>query len=330
MRLEGQKLMGYFPTPDNVTSRIRSFLHFPSGQASLFDPCCGEGIALEELASQGNAVTYGIELDCARAEEAKKRLAYVICGDYRQSKVSHGAFSLLWLNPPYDSDEGERKESIFLRDTTRYLQDNGVLVYIIPRHRLDERIAKLISLQFENIGVFQFPPEEYQKFKQIVVLAVKKTKTEPDTTILQAILHVSEKELPELPTDCVPIYRMPETKPVAIFQSNVVDMLALQDSLQKSPLWGRLDSLVSCKNSENSSRPPLPLRAGHIALVLASGFLDGEVGEKENLHIVKGRVFKETKKTTEVLEKEIVHKETDVIRISIKILLPDGQIKVLV
>lgn len=330
MRLEGQKKMGYYPTPDAVVTKLKTFLKFPPQKTTFFDPCCGEGVALKALASGENSITYGIELDAARAAEAKQHLDYVIGGDYRQTKISHGVFSVLFLNPPYDFDEGERKELIFLRDTLSYLQSQGVLIYIIPQPRLDEKIAKLLSLYFQNIQVFQFPAEEYLAFKQIVVLGIKKPKSEPDMAGLEKLLSITGKELQEIPTVSEPIYPLPETLAVSSFKSGVVDMLELHDSLQKSSLWARIESLVSHNESGQSQRPPLPLRTGHIALVLASGYLDGEVGDGANLHIVKGRVFKETKKTTEILEKEVIHRETDVIKISIKILLPDGRIKVLV
>ncbi len=330
MRLEARKKMGYYPTPSAVIGKLKPFFKFSSGQASLFDPCCGEGLALQELAAGGNAITYGIELDTARAAAAKQRLDHVVGGDYRQTKISPGVFSVLLLNPPYDFDEDERKELIFLRDTLAYLQPQGILIYIIPQPRLEEKIAKLLSLHCKAMRVFQFPAEEYQPFKQIVVLGIKKLTPAPDTQSLEELQGISEQQLPEIPAVVAPIYQLPESKPVVVFKSSVVDMLKLHDALQISPLRERIASLVAHQESGQSQRPPLPLRTGHIALVLASGFLDGEVGDDANLHIVKGRVFKETKKTTEVLENEVVHRETDVIRISIKILLPNGSIKVLV
>ena len=319
--------MGFYPTPGSVVSRIKPFLKFPQGKASFLDPCCGEGVALKELTEKQNTVTYGIELDHARAEIARQNLDFVISGDFFQTKISNNVFSASLANPPYCSDGIDRQELSFLRSTIKYLQVSGILIFIISQNRLDEKIAKLLSLNFENIQVFQFPYDEYAAFRQIVIFGVKKLIPEPDFLKLQELMCVPDRILPEIQENPSITYQVPETKEITLFKSSVIDLLELQKFLEKSPLWARLENV---RKEFGSNRPPLPLRTGHLALVLASGYLDGEVGENENLHIVKGRVFKETKESTEVLEKEMIHRETDVIRISIKILEPNGAIKVLV
>ncbi|NUM33671.1 MAG: methyltransferase [Candidatus Brocadiae bacterium] len=328
MRPAASIKMGFYPTPSTVVNKIKTFLQFPQGKVSFFDPCCGEGIAVKELAEGKNAVTYGIELDQARAEAAKQNLDFVISGDFFQTKISNNAFSLMLNNPPYFSDGIERQELAFLRNTIRYLQPQGILIFIISQHRLDEKIAKVLSLHFENIQVFAFPQDEYEAFKQIVILGSKKQSSEPDLPKLQELLRIPDSMVAEIPETPLLSYPVPETQLITIFKSSVVDVLELQKFLAKSTLWNRLEN--SHRKLYGSNRPPLPLRTGHLALVLASGYLDGEVGEGGNLHIVKGRVFKETKENTEVLDKELIHRETDVIRISIKILKADGSIQVLV
>jgi len=46
MRIEGKYKMGYYPTPDTIIERIKSFLDF-SAQYNVLDPCCGEGDAIK-------------------------------------------------------------------------------------------------------------------------------------------------------------------------------------------------------------------------------------------------------------------------------------------
>ena len=331
MRLAGQIKMGFYPTPSVLIPRIKSFLRFPMrGKASVLDPCCGEGEALRDLVTDNNAVSYGIELDRARASGAKHNLDHVITGDYRQTRISNQSFSLILNNPPFDYDtSSDRKEFIFLRDTVKYLQAKGILVYIIPQHRLGRKIAKILSLRFEQIRIFRFPDPEYQSFKQIVVFAVKKDTPKEDIAIYQGLLTVANQDLPELPLCSEAIYEVPESKAISVFKSTIIDLVELQKSLGKSSVWSRLNNITSTHANQIAKKPPLPLRTGHLALVLASGYLDGEVGEGENLHIVKGRVFKEIKENTKTSDKEVVHKKTDVIRISIKTLQPNGEIKVL-
>jgi len=126
MRPHGKMKMGYYAPPITIVEMIKSFLNFPEDKTiSIFDPCCGEGIAIEYLSKNINSKTYGIELDEYRADEAKNRLNHIIKGDYKQTRISNNVFSVLYLNPPYDYEEGFRKEYIFLQDNIKYLKPDG-------------------------------------------------------------------------------------------------------------------------------------------------------------------------------------------------------------
>ena len=106
MRNEARIKMGYYPTPLTVVERVRTFLNYPQGNVNVFDPCCGEGLALQNLVEGTNATTYGIELDEYRAEQAKRLLDHVLKGSYEDARVTNSAFSCLFLNPPYDWESG--------------------------------------------------------------------------------------------------------------------------------------------------------------------------------------------------------------------------------
>jgi tRNA1(Val) A37 N6-methylase TrmN6 len=164
----------------SVVERIRSYLKFPEYNANLFDPCCGEGLALKNLKGNAKTSTYGIELDEYRAELARSNLDHVIKGSYEDARVSYNAFSCLFLNPPYDWDvplddeRSERREKTFLRGTVRYLQPSGAMIYIIPQKRLTNDIAKILSYRFDDFNVFRFPGDEYEEFKQTILFGSKK------------------------------------------------------------------------------------------------------------------------------------------------------------
>ena len=74
-RLMNNIKLGYYPTdPDNISLMLRG-IRFPDGvTTNLFDPCCGCGKALRQLAQGNNCYAYGVELDESRAEEAQTRL----------------------------------------------------------------------------------------------------------------------------------------------------------------------------------------------------------------------------------------------------------------
>ena len=137
-RLMNNVKLGYYPTdPDNIFLILRG-VQFPEGvTTNLFDPCCGCGKALRQLAQGNNCYAYGVELDESRAEEAQTRLHRVGSGSFFFSQVSHEAFHLLFLNPPYlsvlnESGGRARHEKRFLIESLCHLMYGGLLVYVIP------------------------------------------------------------------------------------------------------------------------------------------------------------------------------------------------------
>lgn len=124
---------GYYPTdPDHISLILRG-IRFPEGvTTNLFDPCCGCGKALRQLAQGNNCYAYGVELDESRAEEAQTRLHRVGFGSFFHSRISHEAFHLLFLNPPYLSVINEnggrsRHEKRFLIESISTLDRKSVV-----------------------------------------------------------------------------------------------------------------------------------------------------------------------------------------------------------
>jgi hypothetical protein len=105
-RIEGVAKAGYFPTPPSavepIAALIRPAAHSLRQAVRLLDPCCGTGAALRQLADAVGGQTYGVEIARDRADEAQVALDHVICGSAFAVRLAHGAFSCLWLNPPYD------------------------------------------------------------------------------------------------------------------------------------------------------------------------------------------------------------------------------------
>lgn len=332
MRLEGRVKMGYYPTPLSVVDRIRTFLIFPKDSVSLFDPCCGEGLALQKLCGDANVTTYGIELDQYRAEQAREKLDYVIKGSYEDAKVSNSAFSCLFLNPPYDWETladtefgSEKKEKTFLKGTIKYLQPAGTLIYIIPQHRLSGDIAKLLSYYFEDNTVFRFPDDEYKQYRQIVLFGLKKHKDSLNDNDFHRLKNVPNETLTALPYSETPLYTLPPSKNVYLFRSSIIDQEELEKELEGSILWHKLNGYTQTDN-DYLGRPALPLHTGHLGLLLANGCLDGIVGEGLDKHIVRGKVEKITNTFEEYQEGTRIERELDSYRVSIKILKKDGDI----
>ena len=104
-------------------------------------------------------------------------------------KVSYGAFSLQFLNPPFDDEfgGGQRTEVEFLRQATPWLKPGGVLCFVCPErvvlgYNADLRFggepysdaADFLKTYYDQVTVLKKFPEEVRKFKEVVVLAVKR------------------------------------------------------------------------------------------------------------------------------------------------------------
>ncbi|MBW1666972.1 MAG: class I SAM-dependent methyltransferase [Deltaproteobacteria bacterium] len=331
MRLAAQAKMGYYPTPKNVTSIISKFIKRQhKGLIRILDPCTGEGIALKFIGDHLGAETYGIEIDLERGNRAKDILNKCLITDYQNTRISHGSFSLLWLNPPYDWSEkntefekSERYERTFLRDCIPYLCSEGILIYLIPHQRLDTHIAKILSYRFEKISVFRFPEEEYKAFKQLVILGVLKKKAESDEKTAQYLRRCgqSKEALQFLPEDPAYTYEVPLSPKEAkfIFRSMEINPDELAIEIQQYGLFQEIREITTPLRIAEKIRPIMPLRHGHLAQILACGLMNGVVWDKEkkNPLLVKGMTKKETKYSVEIQGDIEKHIETDQIKIVI-------------
>ena len=328
--------MGFYATPPSVVELLKPLVTFPSygGTTCALDPCCGEGVALESFCVGKNVETFGIELDGARAKEAKNRLKHVVHASFDHVDVSPEGFGLLFLNPPYDDEEGERKELIFLRGTMDCLVATGVLVYIIPQKRLTRPIAELLASNFTELNVYRFPDGEFDRFGQIVVLGRRNLWPLDTPGQVERLLKYRTEEVPPLKADLVGRYYVPASSG-AMIREREVEPLELLKLVKDSPLIPRLQDLLEPRALAEVSRPPTRLHVGHLGLLLAAGRLNGVVGEGRNRHIVAGKPVKHIVETSDVEtdaegNEQEVQKRLETFRVTIKLLLPNGELKKLI
>lgn len=321
--------MGYFPTDPEHVGMLKRAVAFPEQPVNVIDPCCGEGLALAAFAAGENAVTYGIELDEVRGEKAQKRLGRVGFGSFFHSHVSLGAFQCLFLNPPYlsvPSEQGNRRlEKSFLADSMRLLADVGLLIYIIPYYRATPDVCRVLCENFEQLRVYRFLGKEFDRFKQVVFLGIKrKRKEEPEMAQKLSEYMLSPDNIPSISELSEQIYTLPAAvKPVDIFKGAVFNEAELAVQLKNSKSINRLFEDKTLDQRER--RPLLPLNLSQIGLVGASGLMNGLI-ECDTPHIIKGRIVKE-KKTKIGSENEygkIEVREITSNRLIFNILTPNG------
>ena len=100
-RLESRARAGYFPTPARVAEAISRHLSADTDAprrhphvVRLLDPCAGTGAAAAIVARRLRAVTYGVELNDERANEAAGALDHVLATSAFTTRLSNGAFSV--------------------------------------------------------------------------------------------------------------------------------------------------------------------------------------------------------------------------------------------
>ena len=325
MRLEAQAKGGYYPTPDRVVDLIADVIRTPKGYyygaeetLRVLDPCCGAGDALYRLAeglNRPNAVsieTYGVELHRDRAREAERRLDRALASDLFATSIANGAFGLLYLNPPYDFDSGgdKRAEHAFLMHCTRYLAAEGLLVFIVPRRRLTVS-ARYLSTHYGRMQCWAFPDPERADFDQVALFGYRKKDPVPDAPAEKRVLEWAFGEPEPLSPNSYPAFT-PATTPSedVLFATRTVDPVAAAAEARRSGLWANTEITDTLwPASDTRTRPLMPLRKGHLAMLVAAGFLDNLVLESEGRRIlVKGRTGKEMALVEDSPQKE-VHRE---------------------
>ena len=292
--------MGYFPTDIDHIKMIRQALVFPESCINILDPCCGCGMALESLVKDEHAVTYGIELDEMRRQEAETRLDRVGFGSFFYSRISHECFHAVFLNPPYLSVMGEngtkaRSEKRFLVEVIHHLMIGGVLIYIIPYYRLTWDICRVLCDNFENISVYRFLDGEFSRFRQIAVFGVRKKKDDGSKTAeLISQYAMLPERIPMIDTLKPDSYVLPDiVKKVDIFKGEVFNLGELKRQLAQSKSINIL--FEKSRIDAMEKRPLLPLNLGQVGLIGGSGLINGYV-DCDSPHIIKGRVIKEIKR----------------------------------
>ena len=326
MRLQGQAKGGFYPTPNRVVEIVARLVAPSYGERQegtvlrVIDPCCGTGEALALLADRIprpewlGVETYGVELHDERAKEATARLDNVLASDLFRASIATGAFSVMLLNPPYDDESSaeRRTEHSFLRSSTRYLVTGGVLLYIIPRRRL-ALSSSYLAAHYHGIFVEAFPDPERAAFDQVVVFGRRKGEptADPETEALLKAYADGEDQRPSLGTVLdrrgVAMQAPATLGGEVLFGVRGVDPVAAAAEARRSGLWadaGVTDALWTA--GDLRTRPLMPLRRGHLAMLVAAGFLDNlELETDERRLIVKGRTTKELELVDEQEDRDV-------------------------
>ena len=221
MRNAGRLKLGYYPLPIDEARNIRSLLVSSAPYAAI-DPCVGDGTALIEITKETGAFLAGIELDADRAAAAAAKGIATAHGSAFECRVLAETCSLLYLNPPYDSEFGphsnKRMELVFLEHCYRWVTSEGVLVFVVPAPAVGT-CARLLASQFDRISVFRLEHPESVRFNQVVVFGRrKKAHLRGEPKGAEELLRIAYKPqlLPVLNQEVSERYAIPPSSPATI------------------------------------------------------------------------------------------------------------------
>lgn len=289
MRLAAQVRGGFYPAHEKAVAQAAAFLQPPVGEGfTILDPCAGRGDAvrrLRDLLGCPPNQVYAIELDDSRAEAIHQALpeAMVLApADFFGCRTSFNSFCFVWLNPPFDdSYGGHRVEERFLWRATEWLMPGGVMALVCPEDVVGDYsdAREHFTRFYEKVTVIPFP-EAHRPFNEVIVFGHKRSRPEVDRNGFNSVKAWESVQAPG--NFC---YRIPPGNGPRVFQKVEPTEPELQRMLAGSPLRSYLRSPPEV----SLPSPPLPLGIGHVALLLASGHLDGVVHPEGQLpHVVRG------------------------------------------
>jgi predicted RNA methylase len=309
MRLEAQAKAGFYPAPGEVAEIIQTWIGEKApGLRRLLDPCCGTGEPAAQVAAAAGCEAYGVEINMERARVAKNLLNKVVAGDLFSVRARPGAFSILYLNPPYDFDADDgRTELSFLKHTVPYLTPGGLLLFLLPQARITTRIARVLSAYFRDLKVRRFPAEEFQAFGQIVIAGIKKARAEIDNEIFTSLTQIPTGDLPEMRRKEFS-FIIPAVGKDFFIRSSEFGPDELAEEIKTSSLW-REPALGLVREEQEvkaAIQPLMPPRKAHLAMLIAAGLINNQVLEANGRRLlIKGTAKKVIDRSEEETEKGI-------------------------
>ena len=304
MRPPAVEKMGYYPTHEAVAQTIVTYIKPAEERSRIFDPCCGEGTAASLIGNALNCETWGVELSYRRAELAVQVLDKAYQGPMESTYVSPESIPLMFLNPPYETDTIEHKgrlEVVFLKRYTTAITRGGLLVYIIPQRILsNDELAHHLASNYENVIIGKYKDSAYG---QVIIMANRRQyKINPAKELIEEIKSWTLQEIPELTPATKPNFSLLsapqkwQNKPVEFIRTDwdeteIVDATTTHGAMI-SKEW--MDLLSPHQYEKEKMVPAMPLKKGHVAMLMASGMM-GVMRLKDQSGVpllVKGRVVK--------------------------------------
>jgi hypothetical protein len=285
--------LGFYACPEQQVELISTWLSNPH-RSRFVDPCVGEGEALcqlrDNLGGPDKVETWAIEISPERFAIASPRFNRCLPTSFYLAKWWDRSVSMAWVNPPYDYSEYRdttgnkiRHERLFIQKVTPKLVPGGVMIGVIPQAQLaDEALATILAGWYDRLRVFKFVGDDYNVFKQVFVIGVRKEKyRNPRDTAIEGIQYcgkISEARLMDIcerPAEVEP-YVIPALTDEYedVFAYTPMTHAARMYAISKcSPVRGNLEhrKMHYIRPLGAAINPAIQEKTGHIAMELSSG-----------------------------------------------------------
>ncbi|MEI6235735.1 MAG: DUF6094 domain-containing protein [Planctomycetota bacterium] len=306
MREIARVSQGFFPTQDRVVRAIAKLFKLPTtlGPLVVLDAGCGTGQAIHNLRESWltqrpdlNVILLGIESDKSRFENAAKQFQIGSGGGTALWSAIEDAtvdqpLSLCYFNPPFDKIRGVGRMELTLFNRVKEwpAKSTGLLLMIVPDYVLsdpDVGLATAVERDYELLGLWRYPEPEYSEFKQCVLLARRREKALNKTKLTFPRWAANPNTWSVLRDDMKPVATLHPVTKVPTLRRTRLGNDVIIDTLSRSPLRAGL-LREAASPSPPIGRPLLPLKAGHLALVLAGGLADGVIESGNERFLLKG------------------------------------------
>lgn len=302
---------------------------------------CGRNMEAIKDNSSEAIEAYAIEKDLAYAnsDTSKRTFNKIAKGGFSGSRISNNVFDVVFHYPTisYFVDYNTyrtpkvRTELDELRTITKYLRQNGLLMFCIPAYRISSSMATFIAKNFKDVKIHKIDNEQLALITGLRKLDKEDSEHTAAYFSLLRNAFITMTKLPHI-LDNIEPYVLPNMfLEIETFRGAILDDDEIKDIVFGTGLYDNfLESQSNILDEMSEQQPLLPFNIGQIGLVLTSGCLDGAIEELDGqYHVIKGMVKKEELTETTREDGNVEVKTTFVNKVQINIMTPNGDFKTL-
>jgi len=275
--------------PISLARKIASYAKGNTG-ARVLDCQCGEGNALRLLGQQWECATYG--LDDPLPGLAGIGITQTLRGTLDSVKVSDGSMSavLVWL--PDDSRSlREREPTALVQRAAEVCAYHGVLVFIGSPVVFDQGLLTAALRRMEDVLLARAWP-----WAPDLILMGRRADAGGSVRAKDLLDQIARGAGPVLEEGASPRYELPAVSGQLIFSPTTLSYADALEAARREGIWTQSKfASVLYRKATRQLQPAMPLRRGHLGLLVAAGAFGTLLVRRGNQRLLlRGRTYKRT------------------------------------